>query len=55
MNAASVVQRLAGISGALAVAAGAYGAHGKCPFWEIVFCLADWTLQTIDCCVMKIA
>ncbi|CAM4514647.1 hypothetical protein PO909_024578 [Leuciscus waleckii] len=28
MNAASVVQKLAGISGALAVAAGAYGAHG---------------------------
>ncbi|RXN21501.1 transmembrane protein 256 [Labeo rohita] len=28
MNASSVVQRLAGISGALAIAAGAYGAHG---------------------------
>ncbi|TRZ00151.1 hypothetical protein DNTS_000096 [Danionella cerebrum] len=28
MNSSSVVQRLAGISGALAVAAGAYGAHG---------------------------
>ncbi|NP_001017620.1 transmembrane protein 256 precursor [Danio rerio] len=28
MNAASLVQRVAGISGALAVAAGAYGAHG---------------------------
>lgn len=41
MNAASLVQRLAGISGALAVSAGAYGAHGKCPFWSIVFCLAN--------------
>ncbi|XP_016421785.1 transmembrane protein 256-like [Sinocyclocheilus rhinocerous] len=28
MNAASLVQRVAGISGALAIAAGAYGAHG---------------------------
>ncbi|KAA0723101.1 Transmembrane protein 256 [Triplophysa tibetana] len=28
MSAASLVQRLAGISGALAVAAGAYGSHG---------------------------
>ncbi|KAJ8246844.1 hypothetical protein GJAV_G00256010 [Gymnothorax javanicus] len=28
MTATSVVQRLAGVSGALAVAAGAYGAHG---------------------------
>jgi len=41
MNAASLVQRVAGISGALAVAAGAYGAHGRSPFGSIVFYLAD--------------
>lgn len=41
MKAASLVQRLAGISGALAVTAGAYGAHGKCHFWSIVFCLGN--------------
>lgn len=43
-----VVQRLAGVSGALAVAAGAYGAHGKNPHFIIARCMTN---RSHDCVV----